>query len=70
MLPKKKSSFLQESGKETVSVEYGITYQNAKGSYIKIRAERSTVIRQDESSDDAYERVWAEVINQVEAVAE
>ena len=61
----KSLSSISEHGTETVSVEYGITYQDAKGSWVKVNAQRTTSLREDETSRAAYDRAWDEVVEQV-----
>ncbi len=59
------SSVGESNGKEEIAVEYGITFQDSSGNYIKLRAERRTFIKAGETSGKAYDRAWEEVLTQV-----
>lgn len=58
------------SQNETVGVEYGMTIQDPKGTYIKVRASRNTVIQANETVEGAYSRAWDDAIKQVESIME
>lgn len=55
----------ESNGKEEIAVEYGITFQDNAGNYIKLRAERRTFVKDGETSSKAYDRAWEEVLTQV-----
>ena len=58
------------SQNETVGVEYGMTFQDPKGTFVKVRASRNTVIQPTETVEVAYARAWDDAIKQVESIME